>query len=309
MTAHKISELFSKDTAPLENIIKEGRFKLTADLASRILEEAAVPWQRKIEKPHTDLFVDAIRRGTYYPSQVAFGRLNGRLFYVNGYHRASALVEAGGAIDVQILIIDVESEDDLRALYHRFDVLERKRSLTEILQAMKVGEDHDISKGGARSCYQAVGLIINNFRNLHYLNDPIKARSVDKRMDAARTWWPYMVEYERCIQAAPSHVKAKLLRYGCAAVGLVTLRYQPEEAGKFWVGLAENDGLAKGDPRSTLLIDMNTRRLAATASNQAALTAALAWNAYFENRRLAIIKIAQGAKIRIAGTPFDGSRE
>src|SRR5690606_17350845 len=116
-------------------------------------------------------------------------------------------------------------------------------------------------------------------------------------------------EYERLISSAPTFVKSRLYNQGCSAVALVTLKYQPEVATEFWKGLAEDDALAKGDARKTLLDDMKRRRLETGANNQSALTASIAWNAWFDHRRLSIVKIAPNAKVRIAGTPFDGGRE
>lgn len=294
---------------PIRNLVRQGNFKLDSDLAERILKECAVEWQRDIKDFHVALFADILRRDTWYPSQVAFGVLDNRLYLLNGYHRLSALATVGGSMEVQVLFIDCESEAELRTHYHRFDVVQQKRSTQQILNAINVPGEFGLSRRASKAAYDAVLLITSGFQRVRYQQDPVKVRSVDKRLEAARAWWPVMKLYEQYTEAAPRHIKQRLFTQGCAAVGLVTTLYQPESAREFWLGLAEDDGLAKGDPRKTFLEDMQRRRFDAGATDQSVMTASLAWNAWFDARKLTIIKIAQNAKIRIAGTPFDGSRD
>ena len=294
---------------PLLHVLKEGRFKVSATLAMRVLEELHFSGQRPVRPHRVEILKDIIRRKQWTPSQIAFARLAGRLYLMNGQHRLTALVETGGSIEVQILIVEVENEDQLRALYHHFDVAVGVRSKAEILNSIGIADSYGLTKTGARAVYDAVALITNRFEPPNYQKDPVKARSVDRRLEAAQSWWPVMAKFEKLIVEAPPKVRKKLYAQGSAAVALVTLRYQPELAAQFWSGLAGNDGLAKGDPRNTLLVDMMTRQMNVGIITQAAITSANAWNAWVAKKRITHLKVLATSKVRIAGTPFDGRRE
>ena len=99
-----------------------------------------------------------------------------------------------------------------------------------------------------------------------------------------------------------------------AAVAMYTYRYQPARAHEFWQGIARQDGLSRGDPRATLLIDFRNRVSNTSGKgnqNQRSVVQSitLAWNAFCEKRELAIVKCVTGATIKVWGTPYqNGNR-
>lgn len=298
------------DTRPLYYIIKEGRLSVDPKLAARIMEEAPYEGQRKTYTHHVKLLADMMRRGRFTDgSQVAFGYFDNRLHFVNGRHRMMAVIESGRTIEFQVLIVVVASAAELDTLYYRFDVAQRTRSITEVLNAAKAADQHGLSKTMTKATYDAVALVTNGLQRPHYLNDPIKARSIDARLDAARHWWGLAGRYQDLVSGAPKAFKSKLYSQGVVAVALLTLKHQPEPAEEFWGGIAENDGLRKGDARHTLILDLQNRRLNAGASQQAAAATAKAWNAFYEGRQLKIIKVYPDHKVILLGTPLDGRRK
>lgn len=297
--------------AGLIHTLREGRFVIGPDLAKRIVSEAAFVGQRQPRTHHVALLADAMRRRQFTPgSQIAFARIGSdpKLHLVNGQHRMLAVAASGAEVEFQVLIEPVDTTAAAQELYYHFDVAQSPRSLMEILTSAGIPGKHGLSKMMAKATYEAVSLICNGLRTPSYQVDPIKARSVDARLDAARTWWPVAAEYEKLIESAPTSFKRKLLGQGVTAVALLTLQYRPPVAAEFWHGIAENDGLRKSDPRHTLIRDLSTRNLLSGWKNQGAAVAAIAWNAYFDRRSLSVIKIYPDHQIRVAGTPFDGKR-
>lgn len=293
----------------LEYIIREGRQSVSPELAQRILAEARYDGQRPIRSHHVALLADFMRRKRWTPgSQICFGSLNGRLSLVNGQHRMMAVIESGETIEFQVLIVPVSTGEELAALYYRFDVAQRQRSLAEVLNPTGIADSHGLSKSMMKSVYGAVGLITNHFQRPNYQQDPIKARSIDARLDAARSWWPFGAEYEKLVNEAPAETKKRLLNQGIVSVALVTLKYQPEKARPFWSGVAADDGLRRGDPRHTFLSDLRSRLFNQGTIEGSVRAPSVAWNAWYEGRQIKIIKVYADQPVRILGTPFDGRR-
>lgn len=300
--------LFAVDKRPLPMIIREGRLTVGPALAERILAEAHYDGQRPIAPHHVTLLKEDMRRDRWTPgSQIAFGRLGGRFYLLNGRHRMTSVIESGRDIEFQVLLLDAADEADLASLYYRFDRRQRARSNAEVLAALKVSERFGLSKTMTRAVFDAALLVANGFERPNYQADPVGVRSDDARLATAEAWWAHGATYEGLIAEAPKHVKAKLTAAQIVAVGLVTVKYQPELAAEFWGGLARNDGLRRADPRSTLISDFATRAMVGGRTN-GAIAVSFAWNAFCERRQLKIIKVFDNATVRLIGTPFDGRR-
>lgn len=294
---------------PLYLTIREGRRIIGPDLAERVLTEAPYEGQRKTEEHHVALLADMMRRGKWTKgSQIAFARVGDRLYLVNGKHRMHSVIASGRDIEFQVLIVDVQTMEEVAALYYHFDVAARARSTSDILRAVGGTEMHGLSKAMAKSLYSAAGLISNRLVWPHYLRDPIKARSVDHRLDAMKPWWALAKQFETITEDADRNLRVRLRRPGTVGVGLLTLKYQPDKAVTFWAGVAQNDGLRKGDPRHALVFDILNRVLASGTSMQGVIVPCAAWNAWFEGKSITHIKVTSTATPRLLGTPFDGRR-
>src|SRR5690606_12147457 len=134
---------------------------------------------------------------------------------------------------------------------------------------------YKLSKMMANATFKAAGIIANGMEAPNYQKDPVKARSVDARLDSARHLWGLASRFEEMIQPAPHNVRNRLRNPGVLAVALMTVKYQPKLAEEFWRGLAENDGLRRGDPRHTLLNDLMGRHMGVGRTGQGAVTAAM----------------------------------
>lgn len=286
--------------------IVEGRQQISPELARSTMTNLRYDGQRPAYQHHVALLSDAMQRGQWTPgTQIAFGRLpDGTMHLVNGQHRLLALSDSGTTQEFQVLIVDVADEPALSALYNHFDVVARQRSLSEVLNATGIAKKLGLTKSMAKATYESVAILENGLRRPNYQVDPVGARSKDVRFELARQWWAFAIEYEQLIKPASVTLKTKLVGPGVVTVALATLRYQNEKATEFWRGLAENDGLRKGDARRTLIQALYDRNFAKGNQDGRIILPANAWNNWFQGKDALILKIFQGAEPRLLGTPY-----
>jgi hypothetical protein len=295
--------LRNKEPPPTPELISEGRLRVNAALAQRILTEANYIGQRPIRDHHVDDLAGQMQRGLFgAATQLYFIRQGGRFHLVNGQHRLAALIRADREIEFQIAVEDVQTVEELAAAYFRHDRLARHRSTSEVLNAVGIGERFGLSAGMAKAVFNATPLLARRFERPNYQRDPL-IRDDAARLAVAQPWWPIAADYERLISDATRTGKKKLLNPQVAAVAIVTLKHQPERAAPFWKGIADNDGLRKGDPRHTFII--NDRVVTSINPVLAAITS-VAWNAWFEGRNINSIRVFEYSPITIKGTPYTG---
>lgn len=279
---------------------------ISPELAARILNETNYDGQRRIDQGQVETYAEMMRRGLWHQGgQIAFGRLNGALYLVNGQHRLSGVVLAGLGQEFQVLISDCTSVHELRNLYFRFDAVMRQRTTQQILNASGMADNNGLSKTMTTAVYRAVSFITNDMRSPVAGNHKATAenRIIDVRLEACRSWWETARKYEAMIEDAQHGLRSKLHAASIVAVALVTIRHQPKVAAEFWKGVATNDGLRKGDARHTLVNFLLTTHDKGSGEVYIAACAA-AWNAFFGRRGLQLLRPTSPAKIN--GTPFDG---
>ena len=290
----------------LEAFVVEGFTSLSPLNANHILREGTYDRQRKVSKEHVEVLADIMRRGCWEPKdKIDFALYDGRLTLVNGYHRMHAQVLSGKTILWTIVVHPCRSLDDVRSLYYKFDTNTRIRGAAQILSGVGFADETGLSKIMSAALYGAVPVIAAGFSKAPRDRDYLTTRGTDRRLMVAREYVPAAKRYEECLGRLPARVGSKFRSAGVTAVALVTLRYQPVKAAEFWKGAAENDGLAKGDPRLALHNDLISRAMNAGQAIQSAFVPAYAWNAWFEDREIKIIKVYSNRTPTIAGTPFE----
>lgn len=290
----------------IHTVLKEGRRLITPNLAQRILDEANFSGQRPIARHHVKLLTHIMQdRRWQSGGQLAFCRLNGFLMLTNGQHRMQAVVDSGIAQEFQILITQCDTLEQVEADYHRHDIIARKRSVAEIMTSTTMGQESGLPKAFLSKMYDAASILSSDLQYVNYASDPARQRDVDYRLAVVSEWIGEARLYNQLIQSAPAHVRSKLINAGVMAVALVTIRYQPAKASLFWRGIAEDDGLRKGDPRKTLLQDFDIRKVNSGAHLQRVVPAITAWNAFYENRNIQIIRVSEASLIVVRGTPIN----
>lgn len=296
----------SKDQQTVTDYIHEGVVTLSALQMNAVIKECGYDGQRGISERHVFILADLMKRGQWQPkNQIDFAMFMGRLILINGYHRAYAQVRSGKSITWSVVVHRVKNLQELRALYHAFDTNVRMRSGVDILKANAFGEQHGLTATAAASLYSAIPYIVSKFELNPKRRNFLAEKQVDLRLQVAADYAKAAGRYASCFQGLPA-VRSTRFRGGAiTAVAVITFRYQSEQAWEFWSGVAQNDGLKRGDARLALVTDMLTRR---TKGNlvEAFAPAMIAWNAFYNERDLKLIKVLDGFAPVIDGTPFDG---
>jgi len=285
----------------------DATIKITPHLARRIIDESSWEGQRAISPWHVTLLASIMRRGEWVGGgQIAFAECKGKLHFVNGHHRMESVIESDMPQSFQVKIHQARTLAEVGEIYYSYDVAARKRSVSDIINASTVSEQTGLPKPFIKKIYDAAGLLSNNLSQPNYHTDPLKASDPNFKISVIAEWAKEAHEYLSLISKAEPQLRKRLLAGGVIAVAFFTLRYQPEKARQFWKGVADNDGLRRGDPRHTYISDLLARNLNTGTILQRTFAPAAAWNAFFDGRQLKIIKVYEDRPVRLHGTPING---
>lgn len=290
---------------------KDGVVNIAPGIAQRIIDELNFDNQRTIDSRRVYGHSHAIANGIwmeYYPLHFA-ALPDGRIWLVDGQHRLTAIAQQDAAVPVTARIIEVPSEKAARIFYAGFDSKSSVRTNVQILDAVGLAEELGLSTRMTRAVYEAAPLLLNKLEPLTgsaliKANPGIYLQSA--RMGVVVEWAHQAREYDDITKTAGKGLYDKLRKTGPVAVALYTLKYQPARAREFWKGIAENDGLRRGDPRHTLIQDLMARDMGSGAVRQRVQQSTLAWNAFCEGRDLKIIKCVTGSPLLVWGSPING---
>jgi len=285
--------------------IKEGRLLVTPAVAKRILSDLNYVHQRDIEPPHVKVIGYLMQNRMWTQgSQLAFGRLDGELHLMNGQHRLTAVVETGIPIEFQVLIVDVNTAEELHELYTRYDTTQRERKGGEVLNALNLPAQWGFSKSFANDVVGASVVIANGMRKPVYTRDPLLTSCHEFRVQLAESWWPIARELKELRRGADSDVSKRLFKAGFLSVMLVTMKHQPAKARVFWRRVMDNSGLVRETPEHTF-VNLVNRNSWKGDQDSCIAAAMLAWNAAYAGKKLVQIH-PDGCKHRkVLGTPFE----
>lgn len=286
------------------DFLYEGFCRISAVEMNRVLQVCQYEHQRAVNQNHVAVLADLMKRDRWQPkSQIDFAVLDGKYILINGYHRAYAQVRSGKPIEWSVVFHKCRNEAALRELYFAFDTNIRIRGTHDILRANEFADTHGVGRVMAEALYRAVPFIASGFETNPKKKNLLVAKQVDRRLEVAGDYAKAAARYEACLEGLGGVRKKKLLSGSVTAVAVITLRYQSAKAWEFWTGVANNDGLKRGDPRQALINDMMTREGGTPVTTFA--PAMIAWNAYFADRDLKLIKVLDSFVPSIAGTPFE----
>lgn len=301
--------MLHKPTVPdqqgVRDFLTEGVTSLSPLEMNRVLDNCGYENQRRVSEQHVAVLADLMRRGRWQPkSQIDFAILDGRYILINGYHRAYAQVRSGKSIVWNIALHHAKTEADLRSLYYAFDTNIRARGSRDILKAAEFGDATGVTGEMADALFRAVPYLASKFSMDPKQKNFLVTRQIDLRLQLAADYAKAANRFDAAVEGMPGSRRFKFRSGGVVAVAVATFRYQSETAWKFWSGVAHNDGLKRGDPRLALCNDLMTRKTAGGVITFA--PSILAWNAFFNERSLQIIKVLDTFVPVIDGTPFDG---
>jgi hypothetical protein len=291
-----------------KSIVVPGNMLVGPVVAARILQECAFERQRAVRNDHVISLSRAVENGTWLDEdQLTFCRLpSGRLILVNGYHRMHMVARHGHTLLFQVRILDTADMEGVNQAYASFDTLHRRRQTSDILAADDIPKRFGLSKAVASAVFAAIPVLVNGLKAINYQDAPVAMQDMVTRIRGAERYWAFAQIWQEFLEPASVVVRRKMLSSPVTAVGLATIKYQPQKARDFWIGVAGAEGLVRGDPRYALnrkLVDTNYSPKTKTGTRpMAAVHTAAAWSAFFTGRSLTYFRDSQN--FRLAGTPW-----
>ena len=118
------------------------------------------------------------------------------------------------------------------------------------------------------------------------------------------------------IQPSSDKERNLVTKMAVMSVALITMRFQPNMAKKFWDGVAKDNRIERDDPRKTLRQWLFEARLQGKApgekirNRQLARGTIASWNAFTEERKLKVIMVKDPtAIVKINCTEYDGEQK
>lgn len=275
--------------------------KITPERAASLLETLAFERQRNIMAAHVEYLLAMMQVGELTDlliQEVEFP--NGRKVLVDGYHRLTALVQYGRPLLAVIVTHRVNDEHDLAMRYAKID-RPSTRKPRDMLRAFGVDQESELTAKMLSTVNAGVAILMSDFSKHGAV---VGQKSLIQRTDATRGWLPEGRAYASCLAGSSNEVSMMLSRAPVTAIALATLRYQPGPAETFWSRIAAEDGLPKDSPEARLLAYLRTNRVARVGQGLYCRYVATAWNAYYTNRTLKLLKVYDpSAPVSLAGTP------
>lgn len=307
----------SQDTTTTHETVPERPFILdtlrtmvtvvTPSQATDILARANWRRQRMVSPAWVERLRMAILKHELTFLTLVYGEYpNGARVLVDGQHRLTALALTDVTLQATIVVHRVMNEQELGDLYLKYD-RSKARGPEVGLRAQGIFEESATPEGFVKRMGAAAGLVESGFDR----GRRVKGSDLLWRTAAVKAWLPEIALYHDTLLDAPGETQRRLLRSAVGAVALATFRSQTGMAAKFWRRLATQDMLAADDPRYILMAWLRNNNAKSAKYGVVEVVQSLyvagAWNAFFEGRKLKILKVADpSAAVRIAGTPFTG---
>jgi len=294
---------------------------ITPRMATDMIEAADFQVQRKLRRNHVRAIKNRIQEGEWrsgiQPIAFCISKPEKRVYNVNGQHTLHAIAEAGNQIKMDLRSFMVDGREGAAKIFSFYD-RQRKRSARDNIQAFGLDEESGLSQTKLGHISSAVKFIRGEFKR-----PDAEGLKMEEHVHDVRKWMWYGKKYYETTADVYREVKDCLHRSPVLAVGLVTFRYAPKVAERFWYQVAWCDRIGRFDPRRTLqdwLLRYNLAGGSETEGRQIskakmARGVERAWNHYYEDGEDATLKVIQAGNnnrdLRLKGTPWDNetSRE
>jgi hypothetical protein len=283
---------------------------VSAKQARQKIQETAYARQRplrryKVEELRFLIERRELRQGTL----ISFAELNGDTFCVNGQHTLTALGETTGQpYWLQYETHRCTTMEEVDALYQSYD-RGLARSWTDLYKSDSRLASYEIPTTHLAKLGAVTPILARGFeQEFRFSGRPWVPllKNAYLRFALMQDWTNEMQNFSNGCQG-PGSIRKLLLRAAVLSVALVTYRYQPDTAHRFWPLLARDSGLVEGEPAHSLLryLRETSTRVVDPFSYQRAV--ASAWNAFVDGRKMNKVQPrASKDPILIAGTPHDG---
>ena len=292
---------------------------VTVTMVKRWLEERKYEvdgsnLQRKVKPPHVEELTQLIVRGELVPAntKIQFCRCDGKYYNTDGQHTMLAILAANKrkpaitGVMANVEICYCSNMEEVARIYATADI-GVMRTQGDALRAAGIAKEFDVSDVAVNKVGSAVGLIIAGFSRP--TTDAWKLRNRDVKLAAVREWMPLAQQYFDCVKTQKGFTKV-MRKASFVAIGMTLLKFQPDKAKEFLLGVADDSGLDRADPRKALreqLLKLEARNGVQLRKEQEARYIAYAWNNFYRGHSIKQFKIGDPDEpIKLLGTKYDG---
>lgn len=262
--------------------------------------------QRRLREHHVLLLAQEMEAGTFIPhSSIVFADYNGDSYLIDGQHRLKAIIKYGRPVKMPVLRRKAESMRQVQEWYSSIDQ-GLKRSASDAIRAQNLAGELSLGERQAARVSAAVKLIATGFLDTTAGLGATKQGRIRARSNAVvsgliRNWASEARTYFSLIQGGEQSTIHLFERASVMACGLLTLRYCPEEAQKFWEGAARDDGLTRHDARKRFLIWLRDSR---EKPDDVARAFAIVWRAFLDGGEIKLIRFDPKKPLAIRFVPL-----
>jgi hypothetical protein len=238
--------------------------------------------------------------GQFTPSaSIGLAHYNGKTFIVNGNHTLRAIVVSGKAQRLPVIHHDVKTGDELRHLYATYD-RGLSRKVHDSLRAYDATNVLGLSQMEVEGLLAALKFMLSDFGRSSVLRrEPVS--DVDL-LEVAQPWATTMIEIRMALEGIPQTERRLIVRRRAVlSSALITMKGQPEKASVFWPQVASGEKLVRTDPAFKLREYLTTTGVMGSNASQVtepswrmAMTAAAAWNKFFDGQKVVSLRLGQG---------------
>jgi hypothetical protein len=289
------------------------RTELTPEGAASWLKEFPFPFNRPVNKRRLQEYVQDMRAGKFGPSVLRLADSGQQRWLLDGNTRLNAQIASETSQEYSVHVDHVNGLAGAQALYALID-RNRARTTADLMRAFGLHDLIEINPTMVDRAATALALVMFGFENIPYSGQPNSVRTahmMEKRKDMLLDWQDALTLWSRAVYGGQKKMVGLLLRQATMAVGLATMREQPDLAFEFWRRIAHNDGLQLRTAEHTLAKWLFNTEAREHVGWLYARYVALAWNHYFHGTTVSTLKLYDEGKnpdnpILIEGTVFDG---
>lgn len=293
--------------------------------AKRWLKDRAYPRQRPLKEEHIKFLARQMLDGVFdgCDQHIHSCRCQGRYYIVNGCHTLSAIVLAAAIsehsghrlphVEVMVQTTHCETMNDVDRHYKHADI-GVGRTMKDVLRADDFYSRTQLSDSRVYKLQSAITILIRGF-GPRTTKTSLYERSKDKKIELAGQWLPYAEAFFKLNPTTKGPCKSKSMNLlPVIAVGIVTVKHQPEKATDFWPKVADDSNLPGTDPRKKLheylyMVALGHSQSGRRKYNNEHVSRAIAqaWNHFFHGESLSRISVSDTTKpIKLDGTPLTG---
>lgn len=284
--------------------------QITPDLAKEYLS-FIYDSQRPLNKNHVSYLADAMTNVLFDPtSTIAFVLLNGEKILVDGQHTLNAIIKSGVPQNMLVANYLVTTQEEVARLYSHFNI-GKGRSFSDSVRAYGIMGDMEMGINNINRMASALRFMKAGFPSATSIKEKYQHEYM---IELIGNWIHQGHAFFESINGSDYRIRLHLKSMSIMSVGLVILKYSPDEGVRF-LELAHDNGLKKGDPRRAFLYYL--RKIALTnqsgrrVQTQGQISRAFAkcWGKHLDELSLNNIQISKLDSVNpivIKGTPYTG---